>query len=42
MLGMLQDYRQRYPHKHYQPGDLVGKQGLELRWENYLRGHAWL
>ena len=34
----LQAYRQRYPDKHYQPGDLVGKQGLELRWESYLRG----
>lgn len=34
----LQAYRQRYPHKNYQPHDLVGKQGLELRWESHLRG----
>ena len=34
----LHAYRQRYPHKNYQPGDLVGKQGLELRWESFLRG----
>ena len=34
----LRTYRQRYPHKNYQPGDLVGKQGLELRWEAFLRG----
>ena len=34
----LQNYRQRYPDKLYQPGDLVGKQGLELRWESFLRG----
>lgn len=34
----LRTYRQHYPDKHYQPGDLVGKQGLELRWETYLRG----
>ena len=34
----LRTYRQRYPHKNYQPGDLVGKQGLELRWEAHLRG----
>ena len=34
----LRAYRKHYPHKNYQPGDLVGKQGLELRWESYLRG----
>ncbi len=34
----LRLYRKRYPHKNYQPSDLVGKQGLELRWESYLRG----
>ena len=34
----LRAYRARYPHKNYQPGDLVGKQGLEWRWESYLRG----
>lgn len=34
----LHTYRQRHPHKNYQPGDLVGKQGLELRWESFLRG----
>ncbi len=34
----LRTYRRRYPRKNYQPGDLVGKQGLELRWESYLRG----
>lgn len=34
----LRVYRQRYPEKNYQPGDFVGKQGLERRWEVFLRG----
>jgi penicillin-binding protein 2 len=34
----LKRYVEQYPEHEYLPGDLVGKQGLELRWENYLRG----
>lgn len=34
----LTDWRHKYPNKQYQAGDWVGKQGLELRWEQYLRG----
>ena len=34
----LKSWQQKYPDKHYQAGDWVGKQGLELRWEHYLRG----
>ena len=34
----LTQWQHKYPNKHYQAGDWVGKQGLELRWEQYLRG----
>jgi penicillin-binding protein 2 len=34
----LKRYIEDSPDQGYLPGDLVGKQGLELRWESYLRG----
>lgn len=34
----LKIYRRDYPDKLYLPGDFVGKQGLERRWEFFLRG----
>lgn len=34
----LKAYRRKYPDKFYLPGDFVGKQGLEQRWEYFLRG----
>jgi penicillin-binding protein 2 len=34
----LKRYNKEQPDNMYLPGDLVGKQGLELRWEKYLRG----
>ncbi|MDE3269336.1 MAG: penicillin-binding protein 2 [Pseudomonadota bacterium] len=36
----LQRWQQQHPDKHYQAGDWVGKQGLELGWEHYLRGES--
>ncbi len=34
----LKKLGEEHPEQEYLPGDLVGKQGLELRWEHYLRG----
>lgn len=34
----MEDYNQKNTSNPYQLGDLVGKQGLEARWEEYLRG----
>jgi penicillin-binding protein 2 len=34
----LKDKNQKTPLNPYLPGDLIGKQGLESRWEEYLRG----
>ncbi len=35
---MLEKMNEKHPNNPYMPGDLVGKQGLEARWEEYLRG----
>ena len=37
-MKTLKRYRQLYPAKDYLAGDLVGKQGIEGRWEHLLRG----
>ena len=34
----LLDLNQKTPSNPYRSGDLIGKQGLEARWEKYLRG----
>lgn len=34
----LARWNKESPDNPYRPGDLVGKQGLEWRWERYLRG----
>jgi penicillin-binding protein 2 len=34
----LKNNNKEDPHNLYRAGDLVGKQGLESRWEKYLRG----
>ena len=34
----LQEHNKNHPDNPYLPGDLIGKQGLEYRWESYLRG----
>lgn len=37
-MKTLKRYRLLYPDKGYLAGDLVGKQGIEGRWEHLLRG----
>jgi penicillin-binding protein 2 len=34
----LEEYNAENPDNPYLPGDLIGKQGLEAQWEQYLRG----
>lgn len=34
----LEDFNEKSPDNPYLPGDLIGKQGLEARWEQHLRG----
>ncbi len=35
----MENLNQKTPENPYLLGDLVGKQGIEFRWEEYLRGH---
>ena len=37
-MKTLKRYRRLYPAKDYLAGDLIGKQGIEGRWEHLLRG----
>jgi penicillin-binding protein 2 len=33
------DDLKRFPERSYQPGDFIGRSGVEAAWESYLRGH---